>query len=311
MPGQLRKLQEAQHSYFVLKLDLNPEQPTVESFQSTLNDGFISFRESYHLEFDIYVNDFKKTFQNLITAIKSQQERPHKLMVLIDEYDRLANRLIADDPNGYEQLVRYKGKSPICALFETLQYFQTAKHGLVDYRSFATGISPIALAAASGGNVWKNASFDHRVAEAVGFNQQHVQCAITRVTFDPQQQTVLAEYMKRYFNGYLFPRATQHLFNSTQVIGFLLDFQSDAGDIITRIDQNPPPDPDPNLELSDSVFNILRSSPSTGGILVLLLQDQPSDVDIGMLTVQMPQLLAPVRVCRSRETLRDRVVSNC
>ena len=132
-------------------------------------------------------------------AIKTKNA---KIFILIDEYDRFANELMFTNPEAYDKLLAGttgdKLSSPVRSFF-------TAIKAISEVRSFTTGLSPIALADASGANNISYITQDPRFANMLGFTEATVECALKMLFDKPEDVTKALSVAKEWFNGYRFP----------------------------------------------------------------------------------------------------------
>ena len=173
--------------------------------------------EKYNLIVDID----RDAFVSLGRLANAVHKAGGQLYVIIDEYDRFANKLMFENPEIYEAIVAGKtgvlGSSPIRSFFETLKTL--ARTGQV--RSFATGLTPIALADASGANDRVNISIKPHFADMCGFTEADIKRGLSLIDhlLDEERDRALV-MMREYYNGYLFKGGTP-LYNSTLSLYFL------------------------------------------------------------------------------------------
>jgi hypothetical protein len=146
---------------------------------------------------------------------------PHPMYILVDEYDRLVNDLIArGDHNAYHDVLAASG-------FIRLMYerIKSAASGLVQ-RVFMTGISPVMLNdMASGFNIVDNISLQEEYADLCGFSQAEVAALLdgelARGGYTLSREQVLQD-LRRYYNGYRFSeRSEDRVYNPNAVLSFL------------------------------------------------------------------------------------------
>jgi len=135
-----------------------------------------------------------------------------------------------DNDGSYRKIVSghsgVAGFPPIRSLFETIKELSQS-----NCRSITTGITPIAMADASGWNICKNISLDSRFGGMCGFTRGQVYHGLHRVKegiarFEHIQLSSadldnIRGIMTRYYNGYLFPGCSEKLYNSQMVLWFL------------------------------------------------------------------------------------------
>ncbi|KAG2388059.1 hypothetical protein C9374_000909 [Naegleria lovaniensis] len=256
------------NEYHVLHLDFSidvvgsPENIKV-ALHKVVNSTIADFVKQYGLnDVDIDPTDALVSFDNLVYCLRRNNL---KLMVLIDEYDRFANKLMFENPDNYKLIVEGKrgdpASSPIRAFFERLKKASGA--GLMDFRSFITGITPIALADASGYNVASNISQLEEFGDLVGFTENDLRTALNNIGIVDDHQDNAIMVMKRFYNGYHFPGSTQPLFSPTLSMYCLQKLMSKSqfksavfeGKDITLEDMM-----DENTNISENVFSTLATS---------------------------------------------------
>ena len=112
-----------------------------------------------------YIDDSFTRLSALANALRAAQEsgelkQPPRLLVLVDEYDRYSNKLMLENAAHYLASLKDKKSAaslvhPLRSLFETLK---SIGGKLNRYRTLVVGLTPVAIADASGANVWKNIS---------------------------------------------------------------------------------------------------------------------------------------------------------
>ena len=105
------------HDYFVLKWNFSLIDPLGggasdivmgigELLEDYINGSIENFLTDYrgHLETPVKIEkSATRTFGNLLTAIR---QSPHKLCILVDEYDNFANEILIGDEPTYHRLVQ-------------------------------------------------------------------------------------------------------------------------------------------------------------------------------------------------------------
>ena len=153
---------------------------------------------------------------------------PHKIYLLIDEYDHFANRLLAaGEGTVYETIVKKTGF--VRTFYATLK--SGTQSGAVA-RMFVTGVSPLMLDDLSSGfNIATHASMSPRVNELAGFTRADTERAVDEfLAARPElaklpslrdRETLLA-VLEEHYNGYRFAVDSEaRLFNSDMVLYFL------------------------------------------------------------------------------------------
>ena len=140
MKNQLR----CRNRYYVMQFDFSiavegRDPPVIEhSMNRQIQQAVNYFLRRYKLNYDEHIED--SVLNNVVNAIHYvEQALEGEVFVLIDEYDRFANKIMFEDPDMYDKIVAGRsGKrfsSPISSFFETIKM-------LTNIRSFTIGISP-------------------------------------------------------------------------------------------------------------------------------------------------------------------------
>jgi hypothetical protein len=170
----------------------------------------------------------------LIGALFSVLEgTPHRVYLLIDEYDNFANRLLSGGDQGlYESIVRGTGF--------VRSFYAALKAGTgtgVLSRMFVTGVSPILLDDLSSGfNIIRHISQKPPYNAMAGFTRAEVEQAVDELLSsradlagDPRigSRERLLQELERYYNGYRFSEeAAERVFNADLVLYFLSETQA-------------------------------------------------------------------------------------
>ena len=254
-------------SFFVLEFDfsIEIEGDVLKNFQNNVNKSIDEFRKKYKLDFvvgeDCYVN--------LTSVAEAVREKGGKLYVLVDEYDRFANKLMIERRVAYDTVVAGEsGKpasSPSRTFFETLK--KIGGKGGVQLRSLITGITPIALADASGYNVAKSLTHEEEFGSLVGFARNDLVRALEQIadlTADDRERALVQ--MQNYYNGYRFDGCRELLYNPTLSL-FFLDRLANKGRVwLEKVDGLKDADEtlrelyDSNVAASTTFVEILRQS---------------------------------------------------
>jgi len=271
------------NQYFVLKWDFSAVSPQGEAkeIEQNLHDYVndrIEFFASYYQKFltaDIRLNraNALSSFQSLLTAI---QQTPHRLYLLIDEYDNFANELmLGGQPLSQE---RYKallyGEGALKALFKVIK---SASAGQGLDRVFITGVAPVVLSdLTSGYNVAESIYLRPELNDLCGFAEADIAPPLTRLVNEsglpPEKVTEALGMMRAFYNGYLFsPRSEAYLYNPTLALYFLKAFQQ-AG-------QYPEEMLDENLAMDRGKIHYISQLPNGGQLILDALNEaQPLSV---------------------------------
>ena len=284
--------------FHVLSLDLgvSVEDPTriEEKMFNQINESIDDFAQRYDLKVRINENDANAS---LSSAAKTVKRKGGLLYLLIDEYDRFANKLMFENPERYHELVGTSGSSPLRSFLETVKKVKPA-------RTFITGITTIALADASGANSFKNVSLRRDLGAVVGFTEEVVQDGLDKLQLSESQANSAMELMRIYFDGYRFPGVGDDapLFNSQQCLYFLQELAS--GELLYLLDndmwENKRPSElinaitDPNTRISDNVFGVLCNTPiSLHDITSLASTPMPCSISGLSTSYRLKEMLDP------------------
>ncbi|MDR2286161.1 MAG: AAA family ATPase [Prevotellaceae bacterium] len=152
-------------------------------------------------------------------AFIAAESADKKIYVIIDEYDHVANDLIAlgtyEGDDMYRNLIWANGV--------IRDFYETLKEGcktVVD-RIILTGITPVMLDdVTSGFNIANNISLDEQYNEILGFTSEEVNTVMKEAGID---QNMINVDMELFYNGYLFHEAGEHRVYNPSMILYLLD----------------------------------------------------------------------------------------
>jgi hypothetical protein len=219
------------NQYFVLKWDFSliPAYGEIADIEAALHrylNGCLTrfvadYQDHWTREIQLHPGDALASFQSVLGAVHAT---PHRLYLLIDEYDNFANEvMMADRPGSqdrYQTLLQGEG------LFKSV--FKAVKAGAgglgVD-RVFITGVSPIVLSdMTSGYNVGEDIYLLPQFNDLCGFTESEVAAVLRQLAGeggDWSADDALAT-MRTFYNGYRFSEdATESLYNPTLSLYFL------------------------------------------------------------------------------------------
>lgn len=152
---------------------------------------------------------------------------PHKIYVLVDEYDHFANRLLARGAQDvYEAAIKTGFVRTFYATLKT-----GTRSGAVA-RIFITGVSPLMLDDLSSGfNIATLASMSPRLHTLAGFTRQDTERAVDELLASRPELAAVPELgdrsallgvLEEHYNGYRFSEdRPERVFNSDMVLYFL------------------------------------------------------------------------------------------
>ncbi len=172
---------------------------------------------------EIHPDDALVSFQSLLAAVS---RTPHRLYLLIDEYDNFANEVLASRDRSearYNALVG--GEGAIKTVFKAVK--AAAEGGGLD-RVFITGVSPVVMAdITSGYNVLEDISLEPELADLCGFRENEIAAVLQQIVhhcgLPAEQATDALAMMRTFYNGYRFALTpdTDAIYNPTLVLYFL------------------------------------------------------------------------------------------
>jgi len=231
------------NQYFVMKWDFSMVDPhgdieaIVQSLYSHINDCIADFANYYqsYLKREIRIDDADalSSFRSSLTAVKTT---PHRLYLMIDEYDNFANEVMVSRKRGqdrYEQLL--EGEGILKTLFKVIK---GTLAGMGLERVFMTGVSPVVMSdLTSGHNIARNIYFKPEFNDLCGFHEAEIEQMLQQVVnhcgLSAAQATEAMQIMKIYYNGYCFvpPDTVESvpatkMYNPTMVLYFLDELQN-------------------------------------------------------------------------------------
>ncbi len=267
------------NQYFVMKWDFSGVNPhgdpeeIARALYNYLNERIEGFADYYRprLTRAISINpqDALASFQSLLTAVRAT---PHRLYLLIDEYDNFANEILMGGQGAgrqrYDGLLR--GEGMLKTVFKAVKA-AAAGEGLD--RAFITGVAPMVLSdMTSGYNVAKNIYLAPQFHDLCGFTEAEIGEALKQVVADcglPAGEAEAAlDQMRLYYNGYRFSDAPNDLvYNPTLALYFLDHFQQRC--------QPPSNMLDSNLAMDRGKLSYIAGLPGGNEMIVAALNDAP------------------------------------
>jgi hypothetical protein len=225
--------------YFILKLNFSVVDPSgdhdairralFDHVNTRIEDTLARYAAWLDQPVRIHPDNAIASLQSLLSAIS---RTPHKLYLLIDEYDNFANEVMISPLRGtdrYETLVR--GEGTIKTFFKAIK--EGAEGRGID-RVFLTGVSPVVLSdITSGYNVAENLSQRPWLHDLCGFTEGELRAALEAVAvahhLDPGQTDTALTLMRDFYNGYRFSlRREERLYNPTLALYFLKRLAEDG-----------------------------------------------------------------------------------
>lgn len=232
---------EERGRYAVLRLEMTG---------MTTDEGIEKLREDFHTRLDQSIRAFWSRYRDRLPEaaaafdaspstgapaslmsrfLVAMRLSPHRLYLLVDEYDNFTNDLIArDDQRSYRAAVHASGF--------VREFYKTVKEGTatgVIGRIFLTGVSPVTLDdLTSGFNITKNITLHEDFNALCGFTAADVRRFVAGVLESEEyalNPAAVEADLRRYYNGYLFSSgAEERLFNPDMVLHFLSELAPPA-----------------------------------------------------------------------------------
>ncbi len=257
--------------YFVLKWDFSsiPANGGIREIELAIhkhiNLCIKRCSEAYQLSITIDTDDALISFGELLNAIK---QTPHKLYLLIDEYDNFANEVMMAEKSHYHALL--KGEGLLKTVFNNIK---SAAGGLGLDRVFITGVSPVVMSdMTSGYNVATNIYLEPEFNDLCGFTEAEVQQLLARLPLAEPQQTEALDLMRTFYNGYRFyPTTSQSVYNPTLSLYFVRALQKHQAYPDNLLDEN--------LAMDRNKLQYIAKLPHGEALIVSLLGDEPLQIN--------------------------------
>lgn len=217
------------NQYFVMKWDFSlvKAQGEVKDIEAALhrhlNDCVQDFALRYQARLahpiEIHADNALSSWRSALMAVS---QTPHKLYLLVDEYDNFANEvLMTGRKQEYYEALLY-GEGLLKTVFKAVK---AAAGGQGLDRAFITGVSPIVLSdMTSGYNVAKNIYLDDEFNDLCGFTEGELAAVLARLAAEGGSWSAAEalDAMRTFYNGYRFSEeAGDSLYNPTLSLYFL------------------------------------------------------------------------------------------
>jgi Predicted AAA-ATPase/PD-(D/E)XK nuclease superfamily len=220
------------NSYMVLsfefsRIDTATHESTYEGFLQNVLEGVNIFLTSYNIFFteeQIRLINAKKSPEavvKLLFQFVQQNNLPHKIYLLIDEYDQFANELLSFDLTRFKANVSQNGF--VRKFYES---FKTAtRDGVID-KIFITGVSPITMdSLTSGFNISDNISLNPIFHDMMGFTHAETEIILKKADIPDEKIPTLMSDLTSWYDGYQFASTNKGpLFNPDMLLYFLKEY---------------------------------------------------------------------------------------
>jgi len=184
------------NNYLVLRLNfsgINTENPdkVEKMFLGKLRRGVLNFLSCYSGSYFprinqdwVYEEESPSGLLNRFLEALELIKPPHKIYVLIDEYDHFANKLLVSGKKAFLGLVG--GNGFVRTFYEVLK---EGTESIVE-RLFITGVSPLTIDSLSSGfNIASNLTNDYLFHDMLGFREEEVIELLKQLGFTDQTLT--------------------------------------------------------------------------------------------------------------------------
>ena len=220
------------NNYMVLRfefsrIDTGTHESTYQGFLTNVLLGARTFLGAYKTFFSeddkrtILAQQSPEAVVKTIFSIAKSNDIPHKIYLLIDEYDHFANELLSFDMVRFKSNVTTNG-----FVHKFYESFKTAtSEGIVD-RIFITGVSPITLdSLISGFNISDNISLNPIFHDMMGFTHAEVEAILHESAIAVETIPKMMSDLAEWYDGYFFtPEVRNQLFNPDMVLYFLKEY---------------------------------------------------------------------------------------
>jgi hypothetical protein len=192
---------------------------------------------------------------------------PHKIFLLIDEYDHFTNELLSFNFSYFKSIVSENGF--VRKFYEVLK--TGAGNHIIDY-ILITGVSPLTVdSLTSGFNIPKHITLLPKFHQMVGFEESEVVHILEQVDVPKDQIADVLRDVRLWYNGYLFDvKAPRRLYNPNMVLYFAQEYQERQEYPLEMLDMNIASDYTKIQKLfniqgrEDDYFKILQALSETG-----------------------------------------------
>jgi len=216
------------NNYLVLRLNfsgINTENPdkVEKMFLGKLRRGVLNFLSCYSGSYFprinqdwVYEEESPSGLLNRFLEALELIKPPHKIYVLIDEYDHFANKLLVSGKKAFLGLVG--GNGFVRTFYEVLK---EGTESIVE-RLFITGVSPLTIDSLSSGfNIASNLTNDYLFHDMLGFREEEVIELLKQLGFTDQALTDILQRIRAWYDGYRFhKKVTYGLYNPDMVLYF-------------------------------------------------------------------------------------------
>jgi len=195
-------------------IDVNDVENDFRYYLKLTVQSFVKkYQLKLKLEIDNPISMFKTIFEYL-------NENKLELMILIDEYDNFANKLLLREKTEYLGLVSEKTAS--FKQFFTVLKTATSGNDSPLKRMFITGVTPMTMFdVTSGFNIGSNISMRPDLNDMIGFNESELDEILKYYKVDIDK-----DILREWYNNYNFSEDTeQKVYNTDMILYFINKYQ--------------------------------------------------------------------------------------
>ena len=221
------------NTYLVLRfqfagIDVETDGSTYRGFRENVMVGVTECMKVYPAYFSaeeilkIEALDTPASMMQMFFSLYKGKNIPHKIYILIDEYDQFANELVSHDTERFRAIVGRSGF--VRKFYEMIK--NAANQGVVN-RFFATGVSPLTVdSLTSGFNITTSLGQNLIFHDLMGFKRSEVEYILKQVgAKDADIPSIIAD-LKEWYDGYLFhEEAEEPLYNSDMIMYFASNYE--------------------------------------------------------------------------------------
>ena len=234
------------NQYFVMKWDFSlvKAQGGVKEIEAALHGHLNDCIQDFALRYQgrlshriaIYPDNALSSWRSALTAIS---QTPHKLYLLVDEYDNFANDvLMTGRKQEYYEALLY-GEGLLKTVFKAVK---AAAGGQGLDRVFITGVSPVVLSDMTCGyNVGESIYLTAVFNDLCGFTETEIAAVLADLSTPdgPWSVADALDLMRTFYNGYRFSEdAPGRVYNPTLSLYFLKQLQADGHFPRRLLDEN-------------------------------------------------------------------------
>ena len=225
------------NSYYVLRFDFSgienvEEDDLRKGFVRKVREGAQAFIGKYKFDIKLSKSSSAATVLGSLFVGFASLNLPHKIYILIDEYDHFTNSILEGEASEFLSILQRGGF--VRSFYEGIK--ERTNHGIVE-RIFITGVMSITLdSMTSGFNIATKITTNKRFSDMMGFTDDevknllrlpyaksgHLEDEKVAIQLTSKEQDAIYDVFRENYNGYLFSeRAEMKIFNSTLILYYL------------------------------------------------------------------------------------------